>query len=67
MIQHRTLLFVLYVALCGVFTWILLVGDGWWLAVPGAVTLGLVAVGLWMKRTHRGLFRPRPDSPSDSS
>jgi hypothetical protein len=31
--QTGKLLFVLFVALCAIFTWILLVAHGWWLAV----------------------------------
>jgi hypothetical protein len=65
MSQHRVL-FVLYVALCWVFGLILIVGEGWWLAVPGMVTLCLFAVVWWLKRKGRGPFRPPPDAPTDA-
>jgi hypothetical protein len=61
--QHRAVLLVLYLALCAVFIWILIVGEGWWLAVPGMVTLGLWAVAAWLKRAGRGPFKRPPEAP----
>jgi hypothetical protein len=54
---------VLFAALCAIFAWILVVADGWWLAVPGVITLGLVAAGIWLKRTSKGPFKSLPGEP----
>ena len=43
--QTGKLLFVPFVALCAIFTWILLVAHGWWLALPGLVSPGLMVAG----------------------
>jgi hypothetical protein len=60
MSQSGKVFLVLFLSLCLVFTWILVVGEGWWLAVPGVLTLGLVAVGIWLKRARKGPFRSLP-------
>jgi uncharacterized membrane protein len=61
--QRGKLLLVLFVTLCAIFTWILLVAHGWWLAVPGLVSLGLIVTGLWLKRARKGPFRSLPGEP----
>jgi hypothetical protein len=63
--QPRVLL-VLYLVFCAVSGWILVVGEGWWLAVPGMVALVLTAVGVWLKRKGKGPFRPPPEAPTEA-
>jgi Flp pilus assembly protein TadB len=58
--QSGKVFLVLFLTLCLIFTWILVVGEGWWLAVPGVVTLGLVAAGIWLKHARKGPFRSLP-------